>query len=397
MKILQINTWYPRLSTGKLVKYINDYLISTNNESYVLFGRGVKLQEKNILKCCSTLESKINSVLSRLTGVMYGGNYFSTKKFLNEIKRINPDIVHIHCTNSFIINNFKLFSFLGKNNYKVVITLHAEYLYTGGCGNSLNCNKWKTGCGQCPNLKYATRSIFKDKTNYNLKTMCDSINTISIQNRRIVAVSDWVKNRAKQSIVFKNDDIITINNGIDENIFNCQNITKVQNNSEYLCLYLTPNFKNTENDVKGSVEFLKLAASLSDQKIHFIVAGKNTSNYDFSKHKNITYIGEVKTEQKLADLYNKVDLTLLLSKSETFSMVTAESISCGTPVVGYQAGGPETIACPPWGTFVKQGDIKALKTVICSKLDKLQIKDKRKDYSKNEMCKKYINVYKDLI
>ena len=45
-------------------------------------------------------------------------------------------------------------------------------------------------------------------------------------------------------------------------------------------------------------------------------------------------------------------------------MVTAESLCCGTPVVGYEAGAPETIALPAYSTFVPQGDRDALEAAL---------------------------------
>ena len=41
-------------------------------------------------------------------------------------------------------------------------------------------------------------------------------------------------------------------------------------------------------------------------------------------------------------------------------MVTAESLCCGTPVVGFKAGGPESIAIEQYSHFVEQGNINAI-------------------------------------
>ena len=54
------------------------------------------------------------------------------------------------------------------------------------------------------------------------------------------------------------------------------------------------------------------------------------------------------------------DVTVLTSKKETFSMVVAESLCCGTPVVGFKAGGPEAIAIGEYSEFVEYGDVEGL-------------------------------------
>lgn len=41
-------------------------------------------------------------------------------------------------------------------------------------------------------------------------------------------------------------------------------------------------------------------------------------------------------------------------------MVTAESLCCGTPVVGFKAGAPEQIAIKEFSEFVEYGDLNSL-------------------------------------
>lgn len=76
-------------------------------------------------------------------------------------------------------------------------------------------------------------------------------------------------------------------------------------------------------------------------------------------------MGSCKSREELASLYSVANVTLMLSKRETYSMVTAESLCCGTPVVGFLAGGPESIAIEKFSAFVEYGDLKAIKASIC--------------------------------
>src|SRR3546814_10331965 len=34
----------------------------------------------------------------------------------------------------------------------VVLTLHDEWAYTGHCAYTFGCERWRSGCGQCPHL-----------------------------------------------------------------------------------------------------------------------------------------------------------------------------------------------------------------------------------------------------
>lgn len=407
MRVLQINTWYSIYSTGKLVKSIHQQCLKEGIDSFVIFGRGKldkqEKKEKRVFKGAYTLETKANSVLSRFSGIPYGGCFFSTIRTIRLIKRIKPDVIHIHCTNSFVVNNYKLFKFIGENNYKVVITLHAEYLYTGSCGHKLDCNQWKTGCQKCPQLKSATRAIFFDRTKTAWKRMFKALNYIDKSSRTIVTVSDWLKGYASQSLTFKNDSISTVNNGINTSIFKKYDdkdneFAYLKENNQKVLLYVTPNFRNNETDIKGGDNFIKIVNNFKDNRnIVFAVAGRNTTNYDFSKHKNVLYLGEILDQVKLAKLYSISDATLMISRKETYSLVTAESLSCGTPIIGFKSGGPESIAVKEYSVFFEQGDVDGISKYI----KKYTLESKPNviinNYSESIMNEKYISIYREIM
>ncbi len=60
----------------------------------------------------------------------------------------NADLVHFHCLHS------GTFSYLALPKVAaakpVVHTLHDTWAFTGHCGYSYDCQRWKTGCGDCP-------------------------------------------------------------------------------------------------------------------------------------------------------------------------------------------------------------------------------------------------------
>ena len=112
-------------------------------------------------------------------------------------------------------------------------------------------------------------------------------------------------------------------------------------------------------------------------------------------------LGKIDNQRKLAEMYSLADLILLTSKKETFSMVTAESLCCGTPVVGFKAGAPEAIAMKEYTSFVEYGKLGALKkaveTTLSKKWDQKEISEKAAmQYGKETMCDKYIEVYREL-
>ena len=82
-------------------------------------------------------------------------------------------------------------------------------------------------------------------------------------------------------------------------------------------------------------------------------------------------------------------------------MICAESLCCGTPVVGFKAGGPESIAIPEYTDFVDYGNIEMLEQsmerILSKKLEASEISQKAADkYSRKVMVNNYMNVYKQI-
>ena len=128
-------------------------------------------------------------------------------------------------------------------------------------------------------------------------------------------------------------------------------------------LHVTSSFSLDKKDPKGGWMIVQLANMLPN--IRFVVVCLNNQVKEDELPINIHLWGAAKNREELASLYSAANVTLVLSKRETYSMVTAESLCCGTPVVGFLAGGPESIAIEKYSAFVEYGDLNAIKESIC--------------------------------
>ena len=83
-------------------------------------------------------------------------------------------------------------------------------------------------------------------------------------------------------------------------------------------------------------------------------------------------------------------------------MSAAESLCCGTPVVGFRAGGPEQIALPQYSEFVEYGNVDALceatQRMLSSAFDHKAISDAaRETYSNEKMAEDYLKIYESCL
>lgn len=74
---------------------------------------------------------------------------------------------------------------------------------------------------------------------------------------------------------------------------------------------------------------------------------------------NVRFLGAMTAPQVAAEM-RRSSLVVLPSRRETFGVVLAESLACGTPVVATRCGGPEDIVDDDVGVLVEPGDPGAL-------------------------------------
>ena len=98
----------------------------------------------------------------------------------------------------------------------VVLTLHDQWAFTGHCAHSFGCDRWKTGCGDCPDLTIYP-GIPKDRTaeNFALKQEIFSRTRLYLS-----APSRWLMDKAERSLLAPAvEEARIIPNGVDTNVF----------------------------------------------------------------------------------------------------------------------------------------------------------------------------------
>lgn len=406
MKICQINCIYGEGSTGKITRDLHLTLLKEGHDAIVITPLANRFtSDKGVFVVSSKLLSYCSAILRRGLSMQFDWAYYQTLHIIKILKHEQPDVVHLHCINGNNINIYLLLRFLAKNRIKTLYTLHAEFPYTGGCGNAVTCERWRKGCGSCPNLK-STQSLWLDGTHRTWKKQGKSYQLFDKNLLHFTAVSPWLLRRAQESSLLTGFEKSTVMNGVDTNVFHYENTgcewrEKLGiSNDEKMLLYVTASFRPHKHDLKGGRFVVELAERLSNRPIKIVVA----ANYGESDntHDNIIYIGRTKTQIDLASLYREADLTMITSSNETFGMPVAESLCCGTPVVGFKAGGPESIALDNYCEFVDYADIDAFQDCVLRWIDKPQDSVKisylaRAKYSKEVMADGYINQYKTLM
>lgn len=406
MKVLIVNWVYNWGSTGYILRDIKNSLENNGHQVYTACGINRGEKQEGIFEFSNSREMSFYRRLMRIGWPKFKGSYWGYKKLVKYINQVKPDVVHVHLLHCGCIDLYRLFEYLGKHNIKTVITHHAELYYTGSCSYSYDCNGFiQTQCLNCENKLWATGSCLYRNPHKLWRKMYKAFSWFNPDNAISTSVSPWVKSRLEKSDITNHIPCEVVMNGIDVEIFKPTNPSlvlkeRLKNSLNNYVVYISAKFDPiNKDDIKGGYYLVEVAKVLTD--VNFVVVATENINTE-SLPSNVILWGKAKDQNELAELYSNAKLTILTSKKETFSMICAESLCCGTPIVGFKSGGPETIALSNYSTFVDYGNIQLLANSVKDTLSKVFERntissESMNRYSKEVMTQNYVEVYKKIL
>lgn len=398
MKIVEINSCNYG-STGKIMCYIAEVMMKDNHDIYVSFAnsRSNNIKRiKNHILIGSILERNIHVMISKITGYNGCFSHIGTYKFIRKLKKIKPDLIHMHNLHNCYVNLQMLFRYIKKHNIKVVWTLHDCWSFTGQCPHftGSKCTKWKNGCFKCPTFReYPKSYVDRTKNMYELKKKWFT----GVTGLTIVAPSEWLAGLVKESFL-KEYNVKVINNGIDLSIFKpSESDLRKQLNLEkkYVLLGVAYPFTNK----KGLDVFLELANRLN--KDYKIVLVGLTKEQISELPDNLIGIERTSSQAELAEFYTMADVFINPTKEDTFPTVNLEALACGTPVVTFRTGGSPEVIDNTCGSVVEYEDVDGMQKEIlhiCSRrpYSKDNCIKRAKQYDMYDKFKEYINLYEEV-
>ena len=391
MKVVQINSVSGRGSTGKICVAISELLTGKNIENYILHatdGNTYHLGKQYM----SSFDVKLQALKSKVFGNYGFQAKRATKKLIKELEEISPDIVQLHNIHGHNVHLGVLFNYLKKNKIKVFWTFHDCWAFTSYCMyfDMVACDKWKTGCNNCPQRKKYSWLFDRSKSLYQKKK-----DLFTGLDMTIITPSQWLADLVKQSFLC-DIPVVVINNGIDLDLFK-------PTESDFREKYGIPKEKkillgvaNKWEKRKGLDVFIRLAETLEQEKFQIVLVGTN-DGVDKQLPANVISIHRTSNQKELAEIYSAADLFINPTREDNFPTVNLESLACGTPVITFETGGsPECLSCGcgysiPCGNFEKTLDVIAkISDLDVSLSDCL---NRALDFDQNSTFERYVDLY----
>lgn len=396
MNIAFLNA-YGNGSTGRIVGELMKLCENAGYQVLSIYARGAcARQDESVFKCHNIVGFYTDGFFSRLVDNHGLNNRLNTRGIINKLREFKPDIIHIHNLHGYWVNYPMLFKYIKECGAKVVWTFHDCWHITGHCTHFdfIKCEKWKSGCHDCEQLKEYPASFGYDgsKRNYAMKKKFFT----SLDKMVIVTPSNWLKAKVKDSF-FNKYDIRVINNGVDVDVFKPSDIINLRKeilDSGFDKIVL--GVAATWNERKGLKDILEVANQ--ESKWFFIIigsiAGDKPTNTELQ---NVLYIDRTENVQTLCDWYSAADVFVNPTLEDTYPTTNLESIACGTPVVTYATGGSEEIVRQSgFGEVTKERTPKALHKSIINVFS--VIPELKEDFNLNSKDKftEYLQLYNSL-
>jgi glycosyltransferase involved in cell wall biosynthesis len=317
-------------------------------------------RRRSWLRDFSCVLTETGRVLDRWRGIE-DFRYPDTWQLLSLIPQ-RPDIVHCHNLHGGYFD-LRALPWLSQQ-VPLALTLHDAWLLSGHCAHSLDCERWKVGCGHCPDLTLDP-AIQRDATAYNWRRKHELFKNSRLH---IATPSRWLMQKVEQSMLMTAvAGARIIPNGVDLSIFHpadqqaARSALGIRPQAKVALFAANAVRRNIWKDYKTLREAIALAAErMPGRDILLLALGEDACPERIGRAE-VRFVPYQSDPKAVASYYQAADVYLHASRADTFPNSVLEALACGTPVIATAVGGiPEQVEHGRTGMLVPREDSQAL-------------------------------------
>lgn len=318
-----------------------------------------------------------------------------------------PDLLHLHNLHGHYFD-LRALPWLS-HQIPTVVTLHDAWMMSGHCSHGFDCERWRTGCGHCPNLSIYP-AILRDATAYNWQRK----QGIYAKSRlHVVAPAQWLMEKAKDSMLapaIASSRVIP--HGIDLSVFKAGDRSQARMElglppDTTILLFAAAGIRdNIWKDYQTMRRaFGILGGRCGKQKLLFLAIGEGGPSESIGDNK-LRFIPHSSDRLELAKYYQAADLYVHGAKAEAWGLTITEAMACGLPVVATDVGGiPDQVAEGHSGFLVPVGNAELMAGRIEMLLDGPELRETMGQWARerahaefglDSMTSHYLNYYESI-
>lgn len=307
--------------------------------------------------------------------------HFPGARHLLEIFPSPPDLLHLHNLHGGYFD-LRALPHLCRR-LPVFITLHDAWLLSGHCAHSLDCDRWKTGCGICPYPELYP-AVLRDETATNWQRKRDILADSSLY---VSTPCHWMRERLSESILAPAIlESRVIPYGVDLSVFHRGDRERARaalglpQDSAVLLMVGAGLRRSPWKDFAMLREALdRLGGRVLRRAVCCVALGDEGPTEQIGRIE-LRFEPFRSDAAEVARFYQAADVYVHAARADTFPNAILEALCCGAPVVGTNVGGiPEQVRalilpgtgrsgmCGPGratGILTPAGDVEALTEAI---------------------------------
>lgn len=289
-----------------------------------------------------------------------------------------PELVHCHNLHGAWLRSGGYFD-LGAlpqlaRRAPVFLTLHDEWLLTGHCAYSLDSDRWRTGCGECPYL-HTYPAVARDATALNWRRKQAIFSRLPI---RVATPSRWLLDRVERSLLAPAVvDARVIPNGVDLDVFApASDPLAIRERlglalDAFVLLFAATSIRRSDyKDFRTLRAALELLGRREREEPIVLVALGEAGPGERLGAAELRFVPWRERREDVAAYYQGADVYVHATLADTFPTTVLEALACGVPVVASRVGGvPEQVdelegRADATGLLVPPRDARALAAAV---------------------------------
>ena len=404
MRVLQITAWDSRGEQFNGCQ-IHRALKDTGHESHMAVMHA-ELEDETVHRLGNRVTSRLDPYLVSLERKLslYACLPLSAATLYSAPYYRSADIVHlqlIHAQSFFSLWNLPI---IGRQK-RLVWTLHDPWMMSGHCVHSLDCERWKTGCGSCPDLALSF-PVKRDTTAWTWKMKRRVMKRTPVT---LVVHSEWMHERARQSPILRHLPCHVIPIGLDADRFRpldkseCKASFGVPQDASVLAL----RYRGKEEPFKGWSWLEEALLSPGIPATHLITFDEKGIPAAVRDRYRVVELGWVEDQDTVCKAMNAADVFVMPSVAEAFGMMAVESMACGTPVIAFEGTAlPGVIHAGEAGVAVPNRNAGALAEAIRALLQDSSLRDRlaragrqlvEREYTSQLYIQRHLALYGELM